>query len=172
VKLKLATAMPSSVVAALEDLVKPFYSKPGMRILGIVELAHVDRLEVAPDEDKEPVVTAGIKMLEIAHGEQVEHLRKAARALHVQRTATGTLDEEVGALQLNKNLVEELADDFALRETARLRAAMQHQAGILHRLKIGTFSETDMRKQIAKLHGIVKAALEFREEDEDETDDE
>lgn len=164
-KLKLASAMPSSVLEALQDLIKPLYSKPGMRIVGIVELAHIERNEVAPEEDKEPSVTAGIKMLEIAHGEQVDHLRKAANALYIQRTATGTIDEEVGAFELNKNILEGLADDFALRETARLRAAMDHQARILHRLAVGTFEAADMRKQIVKLHNIVTSALEFREDD-------
>lgn len=166
-KLKLASALPSAVIESVQDLVKPLFGKPGMRVVGIVELAHVERLEVAPDEDKEPVVTVGMKMLEIAHGEQVDHLRRAANALYVQRTATGTLDEEVGAFELNKNLLEGLSDDFALRETARLRAAMNHQATILHRLKVGTFTETDMRKQIAKLHDIVTSVLEFREDDDE-----
>jgi hypothetical protein len=168
VKLKLASAMPSAVTESMQDLVKPLFSKPGMRIVGVVELAHVERTEPAPDEDKEPVVTVGLKMLEIAHGEQVDHLRRAAHALHVQRTATGTLDEEVGAFELNKHLLESLADQFALRETARLRAAMEYQATILNRLKVGTFETTDMRKQIAKLHDIVTSALEFREDEDDE----
>ncbi len=94
-KLKLASAMSAGVLDALEDLIKPLYTKPGMRIVGITEIAHIERTEIAPNEDKEPVVTIGIKMLEIAHGDQVEPLRKAALALKVQRTAEGTLDEDV-----------------------------------------------------------------------------
>lgn len=167
-KLKLASALPSAVLDSMQDLVKPLFHKPGMRVLGIVELAHVERLEVAPDEDKEPVVTVGMKLLEIAHGDQVEPLRRAARALYVQRTAEGKLDEDIDAIQVNKHLLESLSDSFALREVARLRAAMSHQAMVLGRLENGLFEVAEMRKQIGKLGRVVKAALEFQEPDEDE----
>lgn len=166
-KLKLATALPSSVLDSLEDLIRPLYAKPGMRITGIVELTHVERIEVAPDEDKEPSVTVGLKLLEIAHGEQVDHLRRAAHALHVQRTARGTLDEELGELRLAKHIMEGLADDFALRETARLRAALVHQQETINRLRTAPMSELEMRKHLDKLYRTISAAVEWRDEDDD-----
>lgn len=166
-KLKLASALPTGVMDALEDLIKPLYSKPGMHIIGIVDLAHVERNQVAPDEDKEPSVTIGIKHLEIAHGEQVEHVRKALRALYVQRTATGTLDEDLQQIELAKSTMEDLSDDLALRETARLHAALKHVNLIVGRLAHGTFTEVDMRKQLAKLSTVVNNTLEWQEDAED-----
>lgn len=167
-KLKLVSALPGPVLDSLEDLIKPLYTKPGMRIVGITEIAHVHRIEVAPGEDKEPEVHIGLKMLEIAHGDQVDPLHRAALALKVQRTAEGTLDEDIDAIQLNKHLLETLSDSFALREVARQRAAMVHAADVLRRLEYGTFEAVDMRKQCGKLGRIIKAALEFQEPDEDE----
>lgn len=160
-KLKLASALSPAVLESLEDLVRPLYSKPGMRIVAIAELASVDRLQVAPDEEKEPYVTVGVKAIEVAHGEQVDLLQRAARTLYVQRTAAGTLDEELGELKLSQSLLEELGTDFALRETARLRAALAHITGRISRLKSGTFSAADLRKQLAHLHEIAVQAMEF-----------
>lgn len=166
-KLRLASALPAAVDQALDPLKGPLYSKPGMRLVAIVELAHIERLEVAPNEDKEASVTIGLKSIEVAHGEQVDHLQRAAHALHIQRTAWGTIDEDLGALSLNKHLLEGLADHFALRETARLRAALVHLHEVLERLEVGAFSEFDMRKQVGKIRRIAKDAMDWQEPDED-----
>lgn len=40
-KLKLASAMSANAAESVEDLIQPIYSKPGMRMLAVVELAHV-----------------------------------------------------------------------------------------------------------------------------------
>lgn len=164
-KLKLASSLSAAASEALEDLVAPLYSKPGMRILAITEWKHIERNDVAPDEDKEPSVTIGVKHIEVARGEQVEHVRKALRALHVQRTARGTLDEQLGELKLNASVIEELGDDLALRETARLRAAMKHTADTVNRLRIGQFSEQELRKQLDKLHAILDSTLSWTEDE-------
>lgn len=163
-KLKLGSSLSASAQESLDDLISPLFSKPGMRILAITEWAHIERTQPAPDEGKEPSVTMGVKLIEVARGEQVEHVRKALRALHVQRTARGTLDEQLGELRLNQSVVEELGDDLALRETARLRAAMKHTADTVNRLRIGQFSEAELRKQLDKLHTILQSTLSWTEE--------
>jgi len=161
VKLKLASAMSSNAIEAVEDLIHPIYSKPGMRVMAVVELAHVERNQPAPDEDKEASVTVGIKHLEVARGEQAETLRKAHRALYVQRTARGTLDEQLDELKLSQDTLNGVGDDLALRETARLRAAMQLHADTLQRLRIGSFTEKDIRKQLDKLYNLVTTTLQW-----------
>ncbi len=166
-KLKLASTLTPAVLESLLELVRPLYTKPGMRIVAICEFAHVKRIEVAPDEDEDPSVTIGLKAIEVGHGEQVDALQKAAHALHVQRTAYGTLDEELGELKLTQSLLEELADNVALRETARLRAALNHIVDRLGRLKSGTFSANDLRKQAAHLHSIALSSLEWRDPADD-----
>lgn len=160
-KLKLASAMSANAAESVEDLIQPIYSKPGMRMLAVVELAHVERTQPAPEEDKEASVTVGIKHLEIARGEQTEPLRKAMRALYVQRTARGTLDEQLDELQLSKDTLEGVGDDLALAETARLRAAMKLHADTLQRLRIGSFTDKDLRKQLDKLYNLVTTTLQW-----------
>lgn len=165
-KLKLASAMSTSAVEAVEDLVHAIYSKPGMRVLALVELAHTERNQPAPDEDKEASVTVGIKQLEVARGDQSEILRKAMRALYVQRTARGTLDEQLDELKLSQSTLDGVGDDLALRETARLRAAMKLHADTLQRLRVGSFTEKDLRKQLDKLYNLVTTTLQWRAEDD------
>lgn len=160
-KLKLASAMAANALEAVEDLIQPIYGRPGMRMLAVVELAHVERTQPAPDEDKEASVTVGVKHLEVARGDQAEALRKAMRALYVQRTARGTLDEQLDELQLSKDTLEGVGDDLALAETARLRAAMKLHADTLQRLRIGSFSDKDLRKQLDKLHNLVTTTLQW-----------
>lgn len=160
-KLKLASAMAANALEAVEDLIQPIYGRPGMRMLAVVELAHVERTQPAPDEDKEASVTVGVKHLEVARGDQAEALRKAMRALYVQRTARGTLDEQLDELQLSKDTLTGVGDDLALKETARLRAAMQLHADTLQRLRIGSFTEKDLRKQLDKLHNLVTTTLQW-----------
>lgn len=160
-KLKLASTMSANAIEAVEDLVQPIYSKPGMRVLAVVELAHTERTQPAPEEDKEASVTIGVKHLEIARGDQAEPLRKAMRALYVQRTARGTLDEQLDEIKLSQDTLDGVGDDLALAETARLRAAMKLHADTLQRLRIGSFTEKDLRKQLDKLYNLVTTALQW-----------
>ncbi|MFD6415964.1 hypothetical protein [Streptomyces sp. NPDC060194] len=64
------------------------------RWMAVVELAHVERNEPGPDEDKDPSVKVRIVAIEVAGDEFTdERLRELQRQLYVTRTKAGTLDE-------------------------------------------------------------------------------
>lgn len=161
IAIKLNSSLAKAAFVSLERYAAKLYGRPGMRLVGVVELRHIERTQPAPDEDKEASVTVGVKHLEVARGDQAEALRKAMRALYVQRTARGTLEEQLDELQLSKDTLTGVGDDLALKETARLRAAMQLHADTLQRLRIGSFTEKDLRKQLDKLHNLVTTTLQW-----------
>lgn len=125
--IKLDAKLAGAASDAIEGIAKALYLRPGIRVVGIVELAHVERTEPAPDEDKDPTVKLAIKHLEIANGDQEEPLRKAMRALKVGRTAYGTLTED-GDIELSKETLRLTGDLLVSVEAARLRAAIAHWA--------------------------------------------
>lgn len=165
-KVKLESALGAAAEVAIEGIRGRLYSKPGMRIMVVAEFAHTERTQPAPDEDKAATVKLGMKLMEVAHGEDQENfLRKAMQALKLQRTAYGTFDEETGQLELSASTLEDLSDDLAMREVARLRAAMAYQGDRLQRLGSQPFTEAQMRTEIRKCQKVVQAALDWREEE-------
>lgn len=121
---KIAGKPNASAAASLEAVADWLYTHPGGRVIGVVELRHTERTEPAPDVEKDKTVSLGITMLELATLEQEDPLRKAARALFLTRTATGTLDVD-GELELSKHWLEQTAGDLAQREAVRLRAGVR-----------------------------------------------
>lgn len=111
--------------AGLDPYIQPLYATPGKRVIGVVELRHVERTQVAADEDKEQSVKLRMTHLEIARPEQEESLRKALQALFLHRTASGTLTED-GELELSDQTLRLTADTLHGLEAARLRAAVAH----------------------------------------------
>lgn len=91
--IKLDGKLATSAAVSLERYAGQLYGRPGMTLVGVVELRHVERTQPAPDEDKEPAVKLRITALEIANPEQEDTLREAQRALYLHRNAQGTLDE-------------------------------------------------------------------------------
>lgn len=66
------------------------------RWMAVVELAHVERVEPGPDEDKFPSVKLRIVAIEVAADEFTdERLRELQRGLYRLRTKGGTLDAEL-----------------------------------------------------------------------------
>jgi hypothetical protein len=66
------------------------------RWMAVVELAHVERTEPGPDEDKFPTVKVRITGIEVAADEYTdERLRELQRGLYRLRTKGGTLDGEL-----------------------------------------------------------------------------
>jgi len=110
---------------AIEPHARDIYNQPGCRIIGIVELAHVERTEPAPDSDKSPSVKLRISALEIPAREQAGALREAMRALHLHRTAAGTLTDD-GDIELSQQTMRQTAGLLSELENARLRAGLQH----------------------------------------------
>lgn len=155
-KIKLESSLSGAADIALEHLRAHIYSRPGMRVMAVVELMHTERTEPAPGEDKEPSVKLGVKFLEVARGEQQdEQLRKVLAILKLQRTAEGTFDEQLQALELKQSTLEDCADNMAWLETARLRAALAMLADQVGRLAGITL---DQRKQKDALRRLAKVA--------------
>lgn len=122
-KVKLDGTPSGNAIIAFADLTNALFRKQGMRIIGVCELTHVERTEPAPDEDKEGSVKLRLTGLEIARGDQEDHLRKAMDALYRHRTASGTIDEELDP-QLSERTLEMTGDLLDAVEAARLRVAL------------------------------------------------
>lgn len=123
-KVKLDGSVGGSAASAIEEWIPTLYHRPGIRVVGLVELVHVERTQPAPDSDKEPVVRMRISSLELAGRDQEAAVRNALRALYVQRTASGTLDA-AGEVELSKGTLKDLTEEVTFREVCRLRAGLE-----------------------------------------------
>lgn len=88
----------SKVLEDVKDSLSPhaaemFRQRKG-RWMAVVELAHVERVEPGPDEEKNPTVKLRVVAMEVAGDDYSdERLREVQRGLYRQRTSKGTLDE-------------------------------------------------------------------------------
>lgn len=150
---------------ALEPLTSRLYANPGMRIVAVVELAHVERTQPAPDEDKEASVKLAIKHLEVARDEQEDHLRKVLRALYLHRTAQGTLDD-AGEVELSQRTLELAGGMMDAIEAARLRVAVLAWRDYARQSLQGKLSNTQLRDELQTigdgLAAVVNAGAEGR----------
>lgn len=108
----------SKVLEDVKDALAPhalemFRQRKG-RWMAVVELAHVERVEPGPDEDKFPSVKLRIVAIEVAPEETAdERLRELQRGLYRLRTKGGTLDGELDP------------------DVQQARSILQHGAGLL-----------------------------------------
>lgn len=123
--LKFDSKLGAAAANSLEPHIRGIYERPGTRILFIGEARHVERTQPAPESEKDPSVKVRISHLEIPNKDQEGAIREAQRALYLQRTATGTLDEE-GQLQLANSTLKHIGGLLHEIEVARLRAGMKH----------------------------------------------
>jgi hypothetical protein len=129
--IKIESKTSSSASNALTRHAEALYNTLGSRRLGIVELARVEATFPDPSEDREPSVRLRLAGLEIATPEQEDNLRQAMLALHLHRTATGTLDE--AGLHLSPGTIEDMPTSLHAAEAARLRVGLVHWAGYARR---------------------------------------
>ncbi|MER6892007.1 hypothetical protein [Streptomyces halstedii] len=122
---KIEGKVGGSAAAALEPHARPLYDRPGVRLLAIVELAHVERVQPAPDSDKSASVKLRISGMEIPSRDQEGAIREAMRALYVQRTAMGTIEED-GEIVLTEATLKRTAGLLVEIELAKLRAGLRH----------------------------------------------
>lgn len=146
--IKLDSKFATAAADALEPLTGKIYAKPGMRIVGVVELAHVERTQPAPDADKEASVKLQIKHLEIANPQQETVVRDALRALYLHRTAQGTLNDE-GEVELSRQTLEDAAGLLHAIEAARLRTLLRHWLDYSRRV------QNDHKLTTAQLHNEI-----------------
>lgn len=163
---KIESKLASAAASGLEPYIQPLYTTPGKRVIGVVELRHTERTEVAADEDKEQSVKLRISHLEIARPEQEETLRQALRALYLHRTASGTLTEE-GELELSDQALRIVGESLHALEAARLRAAVQYWQGQARRvLSLPDLTVTEIRHELDTIADGLAAALAAGEEGE------
>lgn len=124
---RLDSKLATNAQLGLEPFVPALYAQPGKRVVGVIEVAHVERTEVAPGEDKEPSVKLQVKHLEIANEDQTDVIHEAMRALYLQRTASGTFTED-GDIELSGRTLQLTAGRLADVEVARLRVGLSHWA--------------------------------------------
>ncbi|MFV2094853.1 hypothetical protein ACFHW1_05090 [Micromonospora sp. LOL_014] len=144
---------------ALERYGAQLYARPGMRIVGVVELRHVERTQPAPDEDKEASVKLRITGLEIAGPEQEDAIRQAQEALYRHRTAYGTLGED-GEIALSEQTIKLTGGLLDAIEAARMRVAVAHWATAGRRaLGVEQITTTEMRHELDAIVSGLESVL-------------
>lgn len=169
-QLKIIGKPSSSAHEGIEPHVKGLFDAPGRSVVGIIEMRHDNRTQPAPGSDKEPSVQVKIIGCEVATAEQVGVLRQAQRALYLQRTARGTLDED-GELQLGEQTLKQTAGMLTLMETARLRAGLGIWEQYARRVvaNLGKLTETEIAHEMKAVADGLGAILAGADQSEQET---
>lgn len=95
-EIKFDSKVLEDVKEALADHSLDMFRQRKGRWMAVVELAHVERVEPGPEEDKFPSVKLRIVAIEVAADEYTdERLRELQRGLYRLRTKGGTLDGEL-----------------------------------------------------------------------------
>lgn len=92
---KIDSKVLTDVAEALEPFATEMFKQRQGRWMAIVELAHVERNEPGPDEDKNPSVKVRVTSVEVAADEVTRgRLRGLQREMYDRRTSGGTLFEQ------------------------------------------------------------------------------
>ncbi len=147
-QVKIDSKIGGGPAAALEPHVPALYARPGARIMFIGELAHIERTQPAPDTDGQPSVKMRLTTMEIATKDQENAVREAQRALYLQRTAQGTIDDE-GEILLAESTLKMTAGLLTDIELAKLRTGLNHWASYAARA-VGTpnITHTEMLHEL------------------------
>jgi len=160
IALKLDSKLSGNATVSLHDLSSVLFHKPDMRIVGVVELAPVERAIPAPGEDKDPTVKVAIKAIEIGRGEQEHHLRQAMDALYRHRTATGTIDDELRP-QLSQRTVELTGGVLDAVEAARLRTVCEQWGQYIDNITRGKMTGPQALDELRIIRKGLAAAIEW-----------
>lgn len=162
--LKIDGKPASAARDGIESYIGQLYATPGKRLLGVIELEHVERTEPAPGADREASVRVRMSALEIANPDQEDTLRQALAALHLHRTAYGKLTED-GDVELANSTLERCAGMLHAIESSRLRTAVTHwqqYARGVHML--ANPSVTELRNELQTIADGLAAVLHAAEE--------
>ncbi|MFE6866042.1 hypothetical protein ACFVFS_05760 [Kitasatospora sp. NPDC057692] len=92
--IKFDSKVLADVSAALEPFADAMFKSRAGRWMAVIELAHAERTEPGPDEEKDPSVKVRVVGIEVAADEFTdERLRVVQQDMYRRRTASGTLDE-------------------------------------------------------------------------------
>lgn len=151
IAIKLDTKVSTSAGDALSRYAQELYRRPGMSVVGVVELRHVERTQPAPDEDKDPAVKVRIAGLEIANPDQEDAVRDAQRALYLHRNAQGTLDES-GDIELADRTLKLTGGLLSAIESARYEVGCRGWADHARRaLAVQQSTANELRAELRKL---------------------
>ncbi|MFD0408602.1 hypothetical protein [Kitasatospora sp. NPDC127116] len=93
-EIKFDSKILADVAAALEPHADTMFQQRSGRWMAVIELAHVERTEPGPEEDKDRAVKVRVVAVEVAADEFTdERLRVAQQDMYRHRTSRGTLDE-------------------------------------------------------------------------------
>lgn len=143
---------------ALQSQITRLRAKPGCKLMGVVEIERY-QINQPDDSDAEPTVLLRISDLEIGKGEQEALLRSAMLALHLHRTAGGTLTEDAD-IELAQDTLDKLPDLVSVHESARLHAAFESLVDRVTGLSKNTrHNDGDLRRELKKLADLGVKAL-------------
>lgn len=93
-EIKFDTKVVADVSRALAPFADTMFKQRAGRWVAVIELAHTERTEPGPDEEKDRAVKVRVTSIEVAADEFTdERLRQVQQDLYRRRTAAGTLDE-------------------------------------------------------------------------------
>lgn len=164
--LKLDPKLGPAAAAAIDPHTQAIYDRPGCTRLAIVEFRHIERTQPTPEAGKDPSVRVRIARLEIPTPDQEDLVRDAMNALHLQRTATGTVDA-AGQVHLATATLRRLGDRVAEVEVARLRAGLAHWADHAAKTAAQTgLSADEVRGELGAIATGLRALLDHTSEDQ------
>jgi hypothetical protein len=134
-------------------------TQPGCRIVGVVEIERY-QLNKPDDAESDPTVLLRLVALELAKStEQDAVLRSAMLALHLHRTAGGTLTEDAD-VELAQDTLDKLPDLVCVHESARLHAAFEYLVDRISGLAKNTkHNDGELRQELKKLADLGVKAL-------------
>lgn len=166
--IKVDAKLATGANEALTPHANALFAALGSNRMAVIELRSVERAEPAPDEDKERAVKVRIALLEVANADQEETLRRALRALHLHRTAYGTLTEDQ-ELELSKATLADTAGELSHIESARLRALIDHWTRYANQALLSSkLTEAEVRSEMRKVVDAMRDAIYGRVADLDD----
>lgn len=147
IDVKIEGKVGTDAAAGLEPHARSLYDNEGCRVLAIVELVDTERNVPAPGRDKTASVKLQIISLEIPTAEQENVIREAQRALYLERTADGTLDES-GAISLYEGTLDNIGAILHDHEVARLRTGLNHWARHARHVNAAHYSHTELLREM------------------------
>ena len=153
------TRIRGAVSDAIDSQIAKLRAQPGCRVVGVVELERY-QLNAPDDADAEPTVLLRLSSLELAKSsDQDALLRQTMQALHLHRTAGGTLTED-GDVELAQATLDKLPDLVSTHESARLHAAFEFLVDRITGLAKNTrHNDGDLRRELKKLADTGQRAL-------------
>jgi hypothetical protein len=167
-KLKIG-GLGAAASSAMEPHIGAIYAKPGRSVLAVVELEHVERTQPGPRSDKEASVTVRATQLEVPTIAQESVVRDVLRALYLQRTARGTLDEANGTVDLETETLRltTAAGTLHAIDAAQMRAALRHFGDQARRARHNDkATEATLRADLQAIAKAIDAVLDGASQEE------